>query len=360
MFLFCSSVVLSADIGKSPYKNNEKHTANAVDVNYIPIDKACKLQMLWHDVQLKDISRIGVPNNVIKNMTVVKFNFLGAWIAWYDGKTYNEVTGDYIPWRCFPDEIKEHFESAVMPDFKTYKSKKAFSLRTPQTYRGKVVNTPKTAKVINHRSGGGLRCVELRKNIYIPFSEFPPEIRTACGFYENQSYIPSMPQMERGDITLKDKILYLYPSANNFRQLRRFKEGYLCKVTFIQQGKTSRNDIFIKLSKGRIEPNHKSDLHTFNETENGRICTKCNLSDHLNDKYFNFMFDRQSRMPCSIKHKEYAFVRSGNMKVGRRTLQAYEYFQDFDKKYPSDSEILWKKAKIVPQSSDGDAENTEQ
>lgn len=331
-----------ADSELSFFKNDEKHIAAKVDVNNVPIDPACKIKTVWQDVRL--VSRGGsiIPSTTLKNITVVKFHFAGAWIAWTDENGYHEPYNEnFIPWRNFPDEIKKYYEKFYLPDWKIYKSKKAFFMRSAQIDPHMKKHKDKRGTVIQKRSMSGVICRTLYNNVFIPYSELPLDVRTKCGFYENESYIPTMPVLAQKASTLKDNVLFVPYSG--VRIVRRFKEGDLVRVTMIS-GYVSKNyNIFVQKYQGRMTPNHKSDLHLFKKNGSENICTKCKLSDHINDKFLNFMFDRQSRTPCPVKTNEYAFVRKGTQKVGKNTINSYQYLPDFDEKYSSSGKI--KKAK---------------
>ena len=330
------------------YKNDEEHIAEKVDENNVPIDPACKIKLTWKNVKLSSVQR-----GVLKTITIVKFSPAGAWIAWRDEKGYHETIGDrYIQWRSFPKDIKTYYENIYKPNWKVYKSKTAFGLRTPPKKDSKM--NGKKGTVIKSRSGKGLLCREISGNIFIPYSEFPLDVRTACGYYENEAYIPSVPILERKNPTLEDEILFIRP--NDVSGLRKIKGGsWILKVKIEKDGRIVRDNILIEPFKGRFAPNHKSDLHIFRSSRELRECIKCKLSDHVNKIFFNFMFDRQSRTPCQKTHSEYALRKKGEKQIGKFKFQIYEYDVNYDKNNPSDSKAAWDAAQVAG-SDDGGAD----
>lgn len=334
--LFCCALYCQADIKVSHYRNDEKHIAKELDVNNVPIDPACKFRTVWENVRLNGVTRSDVPNSLLEHITIIKFHYAGAWIAWTDKDGYHEPSKEhYVPWTHFPDEIRNYYAAYYFKEWDGLKTKRSFFLRTAQL-------DPKAKKYKNRRgshilrrASSGVLCRALLNNVYIPYSELPLDVRTQCGFYENESYIPAMPVLEKKISSLNDKILFV--ESNNVRVLRRFKEGSLVRITIKINGRNSFYNIFINKFKGNLEPNHKSDLHVFKEAIFEKICVKCKLSDHLTEKFFNFMFDRQSRTPCPIMTHEYAFIKKGTQKVGRITVNSYQYLPDYDQKFPKDS-----------------------
>lgn len=324
---------------KSRYKNNEQHIATKVDINGVPVDPQCKMKMVWDNVRLSGVTRVDIPNSVIKHMTVVKFHYAGAWIAWTDEKGYHEPTEDrYIPWKNFPKEIRDYYARYYLPEWDGLKVKKPFTIRTPQyDSRGREI-PPKPGFFIRRRAASGVLCREVFNNVYIPYSELPLDVRTLCGFYENEAYIPETPVMVRGEMSFDDPIIYVAP--NRFRIVRRFTDGYHVVIRIPSGSKLAVKSIFLKKYKGRLVPNHKSDLHIFDESQIEKKCIKCGLSDHNSRRYFNYMFDRQVRVPCPVLSQEYAIIRQGEQKVGRSMLPAYVYQADFDVKHPKDSKVL--------------------
>ena len=338
----------------SPYKNDEKHIAKEVDINNVPVDPACKFQTVWSDVRLSGITRSEIPNSTLKYITVIKFNYAGAWIAWSDDKGYHEPSKEsYVPWKNFPSAIKEYYEQFYLPDWKGLRSKTAFPLRTAQIDPRARKYQKKRGNYIERRAASGVLCRALFNNVFIPYSELPLDIRTKCGFYENESYIPEMPVLEKQISTLKDDILFV--PANGFRIVRRYREGVHARVMLTFDGTGRYTDIFVQKIKGRINPNHSSDLHFFKDTKDHKVCTKCGLSDHLTEKFFNFMFDRQIRNACPVAHREYAFIKKGTQRVGRITMNSYQYLPDYDQKFPKDSKRLLGNKKIPVRQPDAGA-----
>lgn len=329
----------------SPYKNNEKHIAKEVDVNNVPVDPACKFQTVWDNVKFNGASRSEIPNTPLKHITVVKFNYSGAWIAWSDENGYHESSKEnFVAWKNFPDKIKEYYEKIYMPKWKPFKAKKPFSLRTAQIDPKAKKYQKKTGVFIQKRAVSGVLCRALMNNVFIPYSELPVEIRTLCGFYENEAYIPAMPVLEKKISNYNDNILFV--PSNCLKTARRFKEGNQVRVWLEADKPGKFKYIFIQKYRGRMVPNHKSDLHIFKDSVDGRTCIKCKLSDYMNNKFFNFMFDRQSRTPCNVPHYEYALIKKGTQKIGKITVNSYQYLPDYDKKYPPDSIRLLGKLKV--------------
>ena len=341
LFLSFCLYAAAAHNDKSWYKNNEKHIAKNLDENGVPIDPDCKFQTLWENVTMNKVaSRANIPNKFEK-MTVVKFHYAGAWVAWSDEKGYHEpLVANYIPWSNFPDEISEYYAKYCFPKkkIKNLKIKQSFTLRTPQYDRhGKLVKM-RHGNIIKARGITGLLCPEISNNVYVPYSDFPPLVRKEVGFWENEAYIPSMPVLERKAVDFNKTMLFL--STSELTRLKTFSNGYWVRASYYVGKKLEKKDFFIKKFKGRLKPNHKSDLHTFKEIEYHKVCTKCDLSDHTSPKYFNYMFDRQCRNACQVKHDVYALKKSGTQKVGIKILPAYEFDVDYSANNPPDSELV--------------------
>ncbi len=352
----CFNICFGDDENISLYKNNEDHAAKKVDANNVPVDPANKLKMIWDNVRFKSVNHSGIPRGGIKKLTIVKFNYIGAWIAWVDEKGYHEITGDRcIPWRSFPEDIRKYYAKHYMPEWKMFKNKTPFTLRTPHFSRNGNELKKKKGAVIRKRSAGGLLCTEISHSI-VPFSEFPPEVRQKCGFYQNEAYIPEVPVMIRTEVTFDDPVLFVHPTNIKFK--RKLKNGvWMASISLRNEGKTVIKDVFIEPFKGYPRPNHKSDLHVFKESKDEKKCSKCGLSDRLNDRYFNFMFDRQCRTGCSKVTVEYALNKKEDKKIGRLTLPAYELDVEYDKKNPADSKVLMDAVQpAVDEGADGGAD----
>lgn len=334
-------VVSAAHNDKSLYKNNEKHIAKSLDENGVPIDPECPFKTLWHDVELAiTVSRANIPKKFEK-MTVVRFHHAGAWIAWTDAEGYHEsLQANYIAWRNFPEEIRLYYAKFCFPKMKIKDMliMPSFTLRTPQYNRRGELIVRHSGTVINDRGITGLLCKEISNNVFVPFSEFPPHVRKKVGFWENEAYIPSMPVIEQKTVNFNSQLLFL--SENELKVVKTYKNGYWVRAEYSVGLKVEKKDFFIKKFKGKLRPNHESDLHTFQETEYRKVCSKCDLSDHSSAKYFNYMFDRQCRNACQVKHKVYVLKRSGTQKVGKKTYPAYEYDADYSANNPPDSELV--------------------
>lgn len=344
IFLVVSFLSFAAPGNFSRYRNNEDHTTDKLDENNVPIDPDCNFRTLWKNVRLNAVARADIPNRTLEKMTVVKFHWAGAWIAWTDKDGYHEPTKeDYIPWKNFPVEISGYYARYCFPEWKReVRASRPFTLRTPQyTKNGKLIKR-KYGTLIKRRGVTGLLCPEVSNNVYVPFSEFPPHVRELVGFWENESYVPDMPVLEKMPPSLSDDILFLY--AREFRIVRRYLDGIWAQATFYDGQKTVKKDIFIGKVRGRLRPNHKSDLHTMKDSTFQKECTKCDLSDHTSGKYFNYMYDRQVRSACPVKHDEYALKKVGLKKIGRKTMPKYEFIKDYDKNNDPDSVRLQKEA----------------
>ena len=199
--------------------------------------------------------------------------------------------------------------------------------------------------MIKRRGVTGLLCPEISNNVYVPFSEFPSDIRELVGFWENEAYIPEMPVLERAPSSTDDDILFL--NAGEFRVVRRFYDGIRARAEFFDGQKIVKKDIFITKTKSTLRPNHLSDLHLMRDNLFHKVCTKCDLSDHSSEKYFNYMYDRQVRTACPVKHKEYALKKVGTKKIGREVIPKYEYIKDYDKNNDPDSVRLQKEASVT-------------
>lgn len=344
IFLLVSFLSFAAPGNFSQYRNNEDHRTYKLDENNIPIDHKCRFKTLWRNVRLSAVTKADIPNRVLGKITIVKFHWAGAWIAWTDKDGYHEPTkDDYIPWRNFPNEISDYYAQYCMPHWKReVRASYPFTLRTPQYGKNGRLIQRKYGTLIKRRGITGLLCPEISNNVYVPFSEFPPLVRELVGFWENESYIEDMPLLEKTPPSLNDDILLI--SAREFRIVRRFLDGVRAQVIFHDGQKTVTKDIFITKVKGRIRPNHKSDLHIMENNKFHKICNKCDLSDHTSGKYFNYMYDRQIRSACPVKHEEYAFKKIGTKKIGRIIMPKYEYVRDFDKNNDPDSVRLQKEA----------------
>lgn len=341
-----AAVVYAAPGNRSGYVNNEMHRANKLDENNVPIDPGIAMQTLWRNVRINGVTKAGIPNVTLEKITVVKFHWAGAWIAWTDKNGYHEPTkDDYIPWKNFPPEISDYYAQFCLPEWKReMRVKTPFTLRTPQYHRNGKLMEKKYGHLIKRRGVTGLLCPEVSNNVYVPFSEFPLYVRTIVGFWENESYIPEMPVLEKTPPSIDDDVIFV--ASSDLNTLRVFNDGTLYKMSFFDGQKTVKQDVFVKRGKkrGRLVPNHQSDLHVFKENHSARVCTKCNLSDHISDKYFNYMFDRQVRNACPVKHKEFAMVKKGTKKVGNRKVPMYQIDADYDKKNDPDSVRLQKEA----------------
>ena len=335
-FVLCNLLCL-ANQQISHYRNDEKHIAQELDINNVPIDPECKFKTVWDNVRLSGISRSEVPNSVLKHITIVKFHYAGAWIAWTDEKGYHEPSPEsYIPWNNFPPEIKEYYKPYYFGNWNGLRSKISFFLRTAQIDPRLKKYRKKRGNLILRRATSGVLCRELFNNVYIPYSELSLPIRTLCGYYENEAYIPSMAVLKKKTSTINDATVYV--PANGLRIIRRFTDGDLVRITLDLNTPHIYHHVFIHKFKGQILPNHTSDLHIFKESVYENVCVKCKLSDHSHDKFFNFMFDRQSRNPCPVLTREYALIRKGTQKVGRNVVNAYQYLPDYDQKFPKDSQ----------------------
>ena len=329
---------------QSGYVNNEDHTTNKLDANNVPIDPDAPFKTLWRNVRLSAVAKADIPQKTLEKMTVVKFHWAGAWIAWTDKDGYHEPTkADYIPWKNFPVEISAYYARYCRPEWKReIRVARPFTLRTPQYGRNGKLLVKKYGTIIKRRGVSGLLCPEISNNVYVPFSEFPPDIRELVGFWENEAYDPDMPVLERIPSSIDDDILMLTDSE--IRIVRKFLDGMRVQATFFDGQKVVKKEIFISKIKGRMRPNHKSDLHLMKENKSHKICVKCDLSDHTSDKYFNYMYDRQVRTACPVKHDEYALKKVGVKKIGRVTMPRYEYIKDYDKHNDPDSVRLQKEA----------------
>lgn len=334
--VFCCMAYCHAKEKVTGYRNNEKHIAKEVDVNNVPVDPACKFKTVWENVRLRNVYTTSIPTNNLKYVTIVKFHYAGAWIAWTDEKGYHEpLLVKHIAWTCFPEEIRKYYEKYTLPDWNEVKVKKAFSLRTAQINPVLKRYKDKTGKHIERRSVNGVVCRSLLRSVYFPYSELPLDMRTQCGYYENESYIQSMPVLDKKIPSLSDNILFIQPYG--FRIIRRMKDGFVASVSLSRHTRGNYKKIFVQNFKGRLVPNHRSDLHIFEMNGSEKRCENCKLSDHLTERFYNYMFDRQSRTPCSVTKMEYAFVKKGTKKIGNETLNSYVFIPDFDKKYPKDS-----------------------
>jgi hypothetical protein len=285
-FFACFNVYCAEDENLSLYKNDEEHIAKKVDANNVPIDPACKLKLVWDNVKIHGNIRTAVPKNAIKKLTIVKFNFAGAWIAWTDDRGYHELTdNNYIPWRNFPEEIRSYYAKHCLPEWKIQKIKTPFSLRSPQFTRSGKELSRKKGSTVRRRTSIGLLCPEITRNVFVPFSEFPLEVRTQCGYYENESYIPEVPLMTRGAVSLDDPVLFLPANSLAFKQ--RFRDGSrMARITLKKEGKTVFKDIVIEPFKGSARANHNSDLHVFKESKVEKKCIKCEKTLAKYEKMF--------------------------------------------------------------------------
>ncbi len=342
LFAITSTLIGAESIGEIlyEYRNNEKHIATTLDPNGVPIDPKCKFKTVWNNILLSGSFAAKVPGR-LASLTIIKFHYAGAWIAYIDqnGK-YHEMLDDdtFIPWESFPTEMQDYYRTFSKSHIKGADWNKVykppFKLRTPPRMNEKATKKHRMTSLVDKRRTSGLLCKHLKNNVYIPYSEFPPHVREDTGYYENECYIPNSPIMEYILNDVNDAIIRVPKvQLEKARVLQYLKDGWIISVRFLENGKViQKKIIFIKgkfPSIQKLKYNHESNLHVFEQSQNDKHCLKCGISDHYgtSKEYFNYMWERQIRTPCNVIHLEISLKKLPDRKIRGISYPVYEYIE---------------------------------